>query len=86
MTQFLYLINRILKKPSKLLTKARLEIPGIVNKIKKSETIPRVLLGAGYNLINNKYDVGSKNLKGLWLTLINNEIEDIMQVILVLRT
>ena len=42
--------------------KAQFEIPGITNKIKKDKTIPRALLDAGYNFINDEYGVDFINV------------------------
>ena len=56
-----------------------LEIPRIANSIDKGKSVPKALLDAGYNLVNNK-DILSI-LKGSGIILPNNEIEDIMTVI-----
>ena len=56
-----------------------LEIPRIANSIDKGKRVPKALLDAGDNLVNNK-DILSI-LKGSGIILPNNEIEDIMTVI-----
>ena len=50
-------------------------------KLKKGKSVPRTILDAGYNLINDKYDVDSINVKILGLRLPNNETKDINKVI-----
>ena len=41
----------------------RASIAGIINTIKKGKSIPRALLDAWYNFINDEYDVDSINVK-----------------------
>lgn len=65
----------ILKKGK--IIKAQLEIPSIVDTIKKCKSIPTRLLYAEYNFINDKYGVDSAD----GITLTNNEIKEIMEVI-----
>ena len=58
----------IFDKMGNLLFKAALQVPGILDKIKKGENIPKTLLDAGYSfIINSKLLPGL--LKGLGLTL-----------------
>ena len=71
---FLHLINRSL-------IKTQLEIPGIVDKIKKSKSIQRAFSDARYNFIKDKYGVNFTKLRGLGLTLTNSEIKYFMKMI-----
>ena len=54
-----------------------LEVPGIADSIKKSESITNPLLDSGYSLANNKINIKpSSLLMGSGITLTNNEIKD----------
>ena len=66
--------NLLFDKINNLFFKASLEVPDILNKIKKGENILGTLLDAGYNIVNNKDALSL--LKGSGITLTNNEIKD----------
>ena len=59
-----------------------LELPGIINSIDKGKSVSKALLGAGYNLVDNKTDINRSTLiRDSGLTSTNNEIKDIAKII-----
>ena len=47
-----------------------LELPGIINSIDKGKSVSKALLGAGYNLVDNKTDINRQMRlfeKNVWI-------------------
>ena len=60
-------------------TRVALEVPGIMNSINKDKSVPKALLD---NLVNHRINAKLSSLsKGSWITLTNNHIKDIEEVI-----
>ena len=59
-----------------------LDIPGFVGKTKAGKKTPKAVLDAGYNLVNNIIHLRpSTVLSGSGITLLSDEIKDIVEVI-----
>ena len=65
----------------KILLKIAMQIENILYNLASDKNIPVTILDTGNDLFNNKTKNRSLSLKGLGLTLTNNQVKDIIKLI-----